>query len=521
MDFKFYFSLFLRRLPYFLVIFAMCSAIGITLAQILPPVYRAEARLLVEGEQIPGDLAESTITIDPTEIISRIEQEITSRNNLIEVAQDYDVYEPDADGVVRISAEDRVEDMRARFSIEITGGAQRRGPNLATIVTVSFAADNAQTSAAVTNEFVTQILSANEEFRKGQARDSADFFERLVNDLADQLDAQDTLILTFQQENSDALPESLNFREEQLERAQDRMAQLEREEAILENNRAQMVALMESGALNSQAAAPQVQTAEARQLQRMRDELSGLLATLSPTHPRVRQLEGQIAALEPRVAEQEAAAGANPETATGISAAELRLNDILTALEFNRVDQARLRGEMEELESNIQATYANRTELRRMERTYSDLQAQHSQAVASLAQAATGETIEELGRGGRIRENEAARAPDTPESPNRVMIAAGGIGGGLFLGLAFVVLLELLNSSIRRPVDLTKRLGITALGAVPRIRTRQEIFKRRAIIAASFAFVLIALPAALWVVHTQVEPLDRVLTRVLSQVGLA
>jgi hypothetical protein len=116
---------------------------------------------------------------------------------------------------------------------------------------------------------------------------------------------------------------------------------------------------------------------------------------------------------------------------------------------------------------------------------------------------------------------EQAIAPRAPESPNRPVIAAAGVGGGLALGLGFVLLLELLNRAIRRPVDLTAKLGITPFGTLPLIRTRFEIMRRRMIIAGAFAMALIALPAALWFVHSQITPLDLLLDQVLGRIGLA
>ena len=44
LDLKYYWAVFLRRLPYFLVIAALLAAIGITVASILPPVYQLARR---------------------------------------------------------------------------------------------------------------------------------------------------------------------------------------------------------------------------------------------------------------------------------------------------------------------------------------------------------------------------------------------------------------------------------------------------------------------------------------------
>jgi uncharacterized protein involved in exopolysaccharide biosynthesis len=53
-DLKFYLAVFLRRLPYFAVIAALVTAVAATLAAILPPIYRSEASMLVEPQQIPA-----------------------------------------------------------------------------------------------------------------------------------------------------------------------------------------------------------------------------------------------------------------------------------------------------------------------------------------------------------------------------------------------------------------------------------------------------------------------------------
>ena len=69
------------------------------------------------------------------------------------------------------------------------------------------------------------------------------------------------------------------------------------------------------------------------------------------------------------------------------------------------------------------------------------------------------------------------------------------------------------SNAVRRPADLTNRLGITPFGTVPLIRTRWEVVRRHAIITAAFVAVLVALPVGLWLVHLYVTPLDLLLAR--------
>ena len=82
-DLKFYWAVFLRRLPYFLVIAAFLITVAATVAAILPPVYRSSASMLVEPQQIPGELAETTVPINPYEQAQIIEQRLMTRANLL------------------------------------------------------------------------------------------------------------------------------------------------------------------------------------------------------------------------------------------------------------------------------------------------------------------------------------------------------------------------------------------------------------------------------------------------------
>ena len=135
-DLKFYLSIFLRRLPYFVVIAAFLTAIGLAVASILPPVYRSTATILVEAPQIPGDLAQSTVPVDPIEQIQIIEQRLMTRANILSLADRFDVY-ADQPG---ISANTVINDMRARTELTPIAPGQR-APG-ATMIEVAFSSES-------------------------------------------------------------------------------------------------------------------------------------------------------------------------------------------------------------------------------------------------------------------------------------------------------------------------------------------------------------------------------------------
>ncbi|MFN7245066.1 MAG: hypothetical protein ACK4M5_17750, partial [Dietzia cercidiphylli] len=176
----------------------------------------------------------------------------------------------------------------------------------------------------------------------------------------------------------------------------------------------------------------------------------------------MRVLEAQIANLEAVVAGQ--TPGAPEGGPAGPSALDVQLADIDGQLAFLAADKARILDRLETLQASIDATPAVAIALDTLERDQANVRAQYDQAVASRARAATGDTIEALSKGQRISVIEQAVPPRAPTSPNRPLIAAGGVGAGAALGLALIVLLELTNRAIRRPQELTARLNIAPFG---------------------------------------------------------
>ncbi|MEL6467645.1 MAG: Wzz/FepE/Etk N-terminal domain-containing protein [Pseudomonadota bacterium] len=528
LDLKFYFALFLRRLHYFLIFTVAGTAVGVMFAVTLPPSYEADARLVVESEQIPDELAASTVRTAALEQLQIIEQRILTRDILLEMANRLDIYaDRDARSDERLRPDQMVQDLRSRIRIRTTGGG--RGDN-ATLVRVSFSASSPGLAAAVTNEVVTLMLEENVRMRTGVSGQTLEFFEQEVARLDEELTRRGAEIIRFQEENAEALPDSLAFRRGQLTAAQERLLQLSREEAALNDRRAGMVALFEAtGRVSETDAAGRArpQSAAEVRLRELEARLVASGAVLAFDNPRIRSIRAQIAALEEQIAEERAAAQATQAAAAAEEEAaaaapttslyDIQLSDIDNQLKFIAARRTELEAEMAALRETIQATPNNAIYLDTLQRDFAATRLQYDQAVANRARAETGDIIEALSKGERISVIEQAVPPAEPTSPDRVKLAAAGVGGGLMVGLGLVVLLELLNSSIRRPQDVVRQLDITPLGTLPFIRTRRDRFRRWVLIL----FVVVAVAAGsvgtLWAINEYFMPLDIFLEKVLRQ----
>lgn len=521
MDLNFYLSLFLRRAHWFILVLIVCSGIGVGLARMLPTVYSAEARLVVESEQIPDELAASTVRTQATEQLQIIQQRILTRNILVEMANRLGIYASrQAEGKAPLDASDIVEDLRARIKIEVSGSslAQRRGDPQATIVTVSFAAPTAQLAAAVTNEVITLILREDVSMRTQVARQTLEFFEQEVEKLDRELAQKSALILRFKEDNISALPDSLDFRRSQQAAAQERLTQIERQLALLQDRRDRLVRLYESTGTTGELPLAPDRTPEQQQLQQLKDERAAATAVLSMENPKVRILDQRIAALEKVVAEQLVGTDTNAQ-GQPMNAFDIQVADIDGQIAYLTQQRDDARAEIDGLTASIAATPGNAIALATLERDHAAVQDRYNNAVANKARAETGDTIEALSKGQRISVIEQAIAPTDPASPNRPVIVAAGIGGGIVAGLGLIALIELLTVGIRRPVDLVNGLGITAFATLPYLRSQQEIRRGRLMVWGTAAAILLAVLLGFWMVHTYLIPLDLLAERIRRALG--
>lgn len=515
MDLKFYLAVFWRRFPYVLILLALGTAAGLTVALTQKPIYVAEARLVVESQQIPDELAASTVRTDAAEQLQIIQQRIFTRDNLLDMANRLGVYTETDATQDRLRPDEKVEDMSERINVDLGGRSA------AIIVRVSFDDPEPNRAAAVVNEIVTLILQENIQMRTTVSGQTLDFFAQETEQLEQELSQMRGQILAFQEANLEALPDSLEFRRSQQAAAAERILELDRERIQLRERRDRLVQLFEQtgevGLLGLAARTP-----EEAELQDLLDELTRASALLSPDNPRIGILQAQVTALERIVAAQQAAASNGTLDTEGapLTPFALQLADLEGQIAFIDEQKALIEENLEELSASIAATPGNALTLATLERNFENLRTQYDRAVQNRAIAEVGDTIEALSKGQRITVIEQAIPPTSPTRPNRRLIAATGVAAGLGMGFGLIVLLELLNTAVRRPADIVDGLKITPFMTMPYIRTRGQIWRRRLLILAVLAAVFIGVPAAIWYIDENIQPMQPIFDEVLRRIGL-
>lgn len=460
LDLRFYLSILLRRAPYFLATAAVVVMTAAIVSLFLPEVYRASSKILVEAPQIPTNLARSTVPTTALEQLQIIQEQASTTDNLVALARKLNVYGNDIAG---LSDAVIAKDMRARTSYEqVSPPAQE-----VTVVEVSFDAADPVLAANVANEIVSFILGKNARQRTDRAGDTTQFFEGEVERLKAELTKVEDDLLTFKTENRDTLPDSLEFRRTQQAAQQERLMMLEREEAELRSRRNNLVRTYETTGIITKSGPL---TPEQQVLQDLNRALSDQLAIFSEDSPNIQALRKRIAAVQESLRDGQAnSESENSGSKLAMSELDFQLADIDDRLRYIAKQKPVITNNLADLAQTIAATPGNETVLSAFERNRQNIQTQYNTAVARLAEASTGQEIEMRSKGVRFSILEPATPPERRLRPNRRRIVAAGGLGAIGLGLGIVVLLELLNKTIRRPVELTQTLQIQPLATIPYI----------------------------------------------------
>ena len=512
-DFKFYLALFWRRFALFMLVFLTIAVAGITIAYVLPSIYRAQSTILVTPP--PTNTIQGTLTTLPAQELESIRKKMMTRENLRDIADRMRVFEDRPE----LSPSDQIREMASSTDFQLTAIGEivrspRFPPNAVTFA-ISYRSKDPNVAARVTNELSSLMLDEALRARTEIASKAVRFYEQEAQRFEGQLTDLERQIVLFKTENNDALPAGLPVRMQRAAGIEGQIRDIDVQIQDLTDQRDQIRAAIDNPSLLPQTGQPL--SPEEQQLKALQSQLAVKRGTFSEQHPEIRRLRAEISVLEDIIKEQLA----NIDTDTGApSQLQLNLNALETQLQRLSAQKQDLSTELAELNVSIARTPDVEMQFNVLNRQLAGIQSQYDNAVNLRNQAERGESVEAQGQGFRYELLQSANVPETPESPNRLLIAAGAIAAGLGAGLGLLVLLEILNQSVRRPVELVNGLGIQPFATIPYIATRSEIIRSRLRIAASLAVVAIGLPALLYFVHYTYVPLDLLLSNMLERFGL-
>lgn len=510
---QYYLSLLKRRILLLLTSMLLVGAAGTAVVLYLKPVYRAEATLLVEPQQMLTGIGEPSTPAIPDEPLRLAEQRALSREHLIQVAEKLDLFPATRTSMSPASLSDLMRERTRIQRVEVGPGA--RPPSSPTFYfTVTFDDQNPTKAVDVVNVLVASILEGDVQARVGRASTSVQLLTTQVQELKARIAAFEDQISEFTQKNIGVLPGRLEFYLTQLESKKSELSTNDATIRSLDDEKRLLDLDLRLKASSGGSSAGESQGAGAR-LEALREELTAKSSLYAEAHPEIRSLKHRIALLEDQI--QAALSQINAGGPFDPSSLPPSLRLVAERIKTLETRRNFLSDRRNEIMSSISALEHDIIQAPEVESVLRTLQGQREATQRSLdelaARLSTAEFTERLERderAQRLRITEAPVVPEAPAKPNRLKLLVVVFGAAGFAGLASVLLVDFLDKSIREASDIrmvVSRVPVISISYVPtRTEQRRKNLNRSIGITSACAFVLAGLIAT----HVFILPLEQV-----------
>ena len=465
----------LRRRWVLIVALAVIGApLAYGVSRFLPDRYKSQTLVLVERPSVPEKIVQSLDTEDLSQRLSSMQQQILSRSRLEPIISQFGLY---SNEVSKVPMEDLVARLQKAIEVNpilpMAETQSRQLPGFYVNVTLGNARTAQQVCTAVTSMFIEENLR----LRQANSENTTQF---LVNQLAEakaNLDAQDAKLAAFKSHYLGSLPDQeqmnlnlLGNQSSQLDAATQALARAQQDKFLAESMLTQQIAAWQA---TQTGRSPE--TLE-QQLAAMQTQLATLQSRYTDDYPDVIKAKNDIAALKKQIA-----SSATQKTATDgkiqknaleppqITQLRAQVHNLDQVIAEKVREQERIKEQIKLYQDRVQSSPAVEQQFKELTRgyqtaldSYNDLQKKRNEAemYADLQRKQQGEQFRVL---------DPANLPDKPSFPNRPLFAAGGLAGGLALGLGIAFLLEMKDSSLKTERDVEFALRLPVLAMIPQI----------------------------------------------------
>lgn len=555
-----------RRRAQIAAIAVVIFGIGAIIALAWPPTYRSVATILIEEQQIPAELVQSTVTSYASQRIEIISQRVMTRSNLLEIVTKFDLYAREREYE---TTEDILERMRDDIRLDMISAEvvdPRTGrPMAATIAfSLAFLGKNPENVQKVANELTTLYLQENIKTRTSKAQETLTFLSDEADRLSQRIAELDKRLADFKDTHAGNLPDLQPLIREQIERTERDLSDTATQLRALDERRFYLQGQI--GQLDPYGA--DVNTSPGARLKALRTEYATAAARYSADHPDVLRLKREIQSLERETGEVDSRDTMLEE----ISTLRTELASVREKYSSEHPDVMRLQRQIEALEADLSkgtgsgGTIPRRNpdnpayvtlqaqlnavenETRSLQTKLADLEkkrAQYEQRLAQMPQiegeyrtllremdnstlkyreikakqmqAQMAQQLETESKGERFTLIDPPILPEEPISPNRPAILFLSLILALGAGLGYAAVVEGMDTTVRGTKGVMAVLQTAPLAVIPYLATDAEAAAsrrhRRMLVLGAAGIVLLAMT----LVHIFVSPLDVLWFRALRK----
>lgn len=451
----------------------VCGVASVAAAIGLPKRYISQTMILVRQPTVPTDIVKPIITGDLNHRLASMQEQILSRTRLQPIIDKFHLYVRDRS---KLSDEDLVRLLRN--SVKITPLEPMQGTDNHQLpgfyIDVEF--DSPKLAQEICLEITSMFMEQNVKEREQQASQTTSFLTKQLEEAKTKLDEQDAKLAQFKSKYLGSLPEEeqtnlslLAGMNSQLEANSQALSRAEQDRAFNES-------LLSSQEANTKTSpGGQASDTTAGELEGLQKQLAILSSHYTPKHPDVVKLQGQIEELKKRqsgspgtassASSTDARAGASPQTQQ--LRAKIRQDEINIADLTKRQDQ--IQGQIRQLQGRVQASPVVEQQFKELTRSHQTALDFYNDLLKKRQNSAMATDLEQQQESEQFSVFDPPSFPEKPSSPNQLMLASGGFGGGLAIGLGLLYLIAYNDKSLHTERDVEKCLKLPVLSLIPEL----------------------------------------------------
>lgn len=421
----------------------------------LPPLYTANAVILVESQKIPENFVPATVQTALDAQLDTLKQQVLSRDRLWGLVEAYDLYPKERQ---RLAKEEVFQLMRRDINISLSRGWSARGPGA---FQVEYQARRPETAAAVANQIGMFFINENLRQRTDEALETSKFLDEQLEAAESRLREQESKLKEFKVTHNGELPEqeaallaAVSQGRTELLGIQEGVARAQQNKLILESSlaHAQTNLRQRQELLRAQTAArastlrepaPAAAVAVPTPLDLAENELAKLRARYQDSHDeepennRIQELGEQIAMVKQEIR---------------------NLGD-----RGERVMQ-----DVADAQTRIRSLPVREQQLAVITRDYDTSKTNYQSLLNKKLAADVATDMERWHKSQKFVMLDRARLPQKPTSPRRTLLIAASSVFSLGLGIGLALLLELQKNVFLGEWELPA--GMVVIGRIPRMR---------------------------------------------------
>jgi len=478
----------------------------------LPPLYRATATVIVEG-QVPEAFVQSAVNGEVDSRLQAIKQEALSRARLTELVERFDLYPALRNKVPNEVVLDRLQ---RDIKVDIRSADQGGGRPTTIAFAITYVGRDPVTAADVANTLASFYVAQNDRIRSRQATRATEAIRAQMLDTEKRMNAAESRMKAFVSQHLGSLPQQTDLNLAALTRINTQLQGTTDEQSKLMERRQSLQTQIAE--LDTKAATESTNLSEPEsKLLTAKREYAALKGQYYDSYPDVRNKKAEIDRLQKEVDQlgpKTGAAGLQNQRAMLTTA----LTDTDSRLDRLSKDTRALRDQMSSYEGRVESAPSRAPEYAALANDYSAIRDVYDGLLKKYDEARLAESLETTSRGQEFRILDAALPPPYSAGPNRMRLLALAFFGALVAGLLAAIARDQFDTSFHSMDELRAFTRVPVLVSIPLIMTAGDTRRRRvratAVLAVSGAALLLLAAGTFYLARG-----SEMLSRMLLQLG--